>query len=413
VPSELSLHAWLGRAARWFGLATAVGVVAGVAAAGFLVALAHATAWREGHAWIIALLPVAGFAIGLLYHWAGAPVAGGLHLVFAEVQAPTRVLPRRLAPMILASTVVTHLFGGSAGREGTAVQMGAALADQVGRPFALVGRDRRLLVLAGIAGGFGAVFGTPLAGTVFALEVVAVGALGRIAVVPCLIASLVGHLVVRGLGVEHTPYPMIEVPAISVMLVLTLVAAGGVCGVVARAFVAAQHAVQAIAERAIGWMPLRLAAGGALVALAVYSLGSTRHIGLSIPLMLDAFAAPRPASDCVLKLALTALTLGCGFKGGEVTPLFVIGATLGSALSAIMPGPGVAVLAAVGLVAVFAGAARTPLTCVVLAVELFGIDLALPAAIACSASWAIAGRVGIYAPRAMPPVLEPGPGTNA
>lgn len=397
MPTDPTPIPLLRTGARRLAFAGAVGVVSGIAAAGFLVALDGATAWRTAHPWLIALLPLGGLGIGLLYQWAGAPIAGGSHLVFAEARGPTRPLPRRLAPMVAIGTVATHLFGGSAGREGTAVQMGAALADGIGRPLRLVGRERRLLLLAGIAGGFGAVFGTPFAGAVFALEVIALGPLRRAATLPCLLAAVVGHLVVLGLGVQHTPYPAIEVPAVGVALLLAAAAVGGVCGLVARAFVAAQRAVRALAERATEWMPLRLAAGGAVVALAVHALGTDRHIGLSLPLLGDAFAAPLPVSDSAIKLALTAITLGCGFKGGEVTPLFVIGATLGSASAALLPQPGVGLFAALGLVATFAGAARTPVACVVLAVELFGIDVALPAAVACAASRLTAGAIGIYA----------------
>jgi len=391
LPTVIHLRAVL----RWSAIAGTVGLLAGGAAALFLVALGHATGWFLARTWLVALLPLAGFAIGLLALRAGPRCAGGTARVLAEARAPTAGLPWQLAPLVLIGTVVTHCCGGSAGREGTAVQMGAALADQLGPPLRLHGRERQCLLLAGIAGGFAAVFGTPLSGVVFALEVAAPAALIRHAVGPCLLAALTGDALVRVLGVAHTAYPTLAVPAASLALWLGAAVVGVAGGVAARLFVAAQQAVRAVATRVVAWPPLRLAAGGALVALAVAALGSARHAGLGIPLMLDAFATPLPPSDAALKLALTALTLGCGFPGGEVTPLFVIGACLGSSLAPALALP-VDLLAALGLAALFAGAARAPLACTLLAIELFGVDLALPAAIACIIARQVAGRHGVY-----------------
>ncbi|MBA3683855.1 MAG: chloride channel protein, partial [Planctomycetes bacterium] len=288
-------------ALRWLLLAAAVGVLAGGSCAVFLSALDWATEWREQHPWIIALLPLAGLVIGLSYHWFGGSVEAGSELVLAEIHQPRHRLPLRMAPMILISTVATHLFGGSAGREGTALQMGASLADQLSRPLRLDQRARRILLMAGVSSGFGAVFGTPIAGAIFALEVLALGAMRRDALLPCLIAAVIGDRVAIAFGVRHTEYVPGAVPALTLLGILAAVGAGAVFGLAALAFAALTRAIRAFAQRTIAWMPGRLVVGGILVALAVLALGTTRHIGLGIPTIVESFAHASPPSDALLK----------------------------------------------------------------------------------------------------------------
>jgi H+/Cl- antiporter ClcA/PII-like signaling protein len=380
---------------RWSLVAAAVGVLAGISSAAFLLSLDWATTWREAHPWIIGVLPLGGLLIGLFYLRFGASVEAGNNLVLDEIHDPKKCLPLRMAPMILIGTVATHLFGGSAGREGTAVQMGASLADQVTHWLRLDRQDRRILLMAGISGGFAAVFGTPLAGMVFGMEVLALGAMRFEALLPCLIAALVGDRVTIAMGVQHTSYAVSSVPVLSFSGFMSALTVGAACGITAMVFATFTHGIGAQAKRRIAWMPMRLVIGGAIVALAVLLLGNTRYIGLGIPMIVEAFHQQAPVTDFLLKLLLTAITLGFGFKGGEVTPLFVIGATLGSTLAFILPLP-VDVLAAIGFVALFAGAANTPLACIVMACELFGSPIAPYAAVACIASYLFSGHSGIY-----------------
>ncbi|NML64159.1 chloride channel protein [Hymenobacter sp. RP-2-7] len=377
---------------RWLLLASLVGALAGTASAGFLRSLEWVTRWRDQHPWALALLPVGGLGVGLAYHYFGNRVVKGNNLILDELHAPSEVIPLRLVPLVLGGTLATHLFGGSAGREGTAVQMGAALADQFSRW--LPRRERRLLLIAGMSAGFASVFGTPLAGAVFGLEVFVFGAVSYQAILPSLLAAVLADAVTRAWGVGHTAYPALPAVAFTAGGLGAALLAGALFGLAARAFAQLTHAITGIFRR-IGYPPLRPVVGGALVALAMAGLGTMRYTGLGVPVIVEAFQHQLGAKDFALKLLLTALTLGAGFKGGEVTPLFFIGATLGSALAGLLPLP-VAVLAGMGFVGVFAGAANTPLACVLMGLELFGTRAGVYLGLACVVAYLFSGHQGIY-----------------
>ncbi len=383
---------------RWVPIAALVGLLAGSASALLLVSLNLATALRTAHPWLILLLAPAGGAVGLLYKHFGASVEAGNNLVLEQVHAPRETIPFRMTPLILLGTFLTHLFGGSAGREGTAIQTGASLADQLARPLRMGPRDRRILLMAGISAGFGSVFGTPLAGAVFGIEVLAVGRISYDAIVPCFVASFVGALATHAWGVQHTVYRVTETPAMSVRGLALAIVAGAIFGLVAMIFAELTHAVSALAKRRIEYAPLRPVLGGLVITGLAFGLGlgrTSRYLGLGIPTIVDAFAARLSPYDFAGKLAFTAITLGSGFKGGEVTPLFYIGATLGNALSRVLPLPS-SLLAGMGFAAVFAGAANTPIASTLLAVELFGAEAGAYAGVACVFSYFFSGETGIY-----------------
>lgn len=391
---------------RWLPVAAVVGALAGSASALLLVSLAWATDFRERHIWIVALLPLAGLGVGALYWYFGRSVDAGNNLILEEIHAevgagvrePRAVIPFRMTPLILLGTIVTHLFGGSAGREGTAIQTGASLADQICRPLKMAGAERRIVLMMGISAGFASVFGTPLAGTVFGLEVLSLGALSYEAIVPCVIAAFLGEMVTRAWGVRHTVYVVETVPAMSLRGLLCAMVAGVAFGLMAMLFVQLTHAVKACATRSIAWPPLRPFVGGAVVAGVVFSVGTARtgrFLGLGVPEMVDAFHTSLPPFDFAIKTLFTSVTLGMGFKGGEVTPLFFIGATMGNALSHLLPLPG-SLLAGMGFVAVFAGAANTPIASTLMAVELFGAEAGAYAGVACILSYLFSGHSGIY-----------------
>jgi len=379
---------------RWIALGALSGVLAGVSSFVFLEGLDRITEYRVERPWLRFLLPLAGLGIGLAYHLLGGRAGQGNALVIDEIHQPTDWVPRRMAPLVLAGTWVTHLFGGSAGREGTALQMSGSLTDAAARTLRLGPDDRRILLAAALGGGFGAVFGVPLAGAVFGLEVQAMGRIRYEALVPSLAASVVGDLVVGGLGHHHPLRPQLA-PGLELGLVAKVAVAGLVFGLAGIVFVEAIEAIKGALARWLPWAPLRPVAGGiGVVALA--ALFGTDYLGLSLPLI-DRALAGEPLTFAVfaLKILFTAVTLGAAFPGGEVTPLFVIGSTLGAALAAPLHLP-VGLAASVGFVAVFAGAANTPLACTIMGAELFGAGAVVPIAVGCVIAYVSSSHRGIY-----------------
>ncbi|MBI1843329.1 MAG: chloride channel protein [Actinobacteria bacterium] len=379
---------------RWIVLGAVSGVLAGLSSFVFLEGLDRITEYRLDHDRLVWLLPAAGLVIGAAYHYLGGRAVEGNALLIDQIHEPTSWVPRRMAPLVLVGSWVTHLFGGSAGREGTAVQMSGSLTDLFARTIRLDTDDRRLLLVTALAGGFGAVFGVPLAGAVFALEVQSVGRIRYEALVPALAASLIGDLVVHGLGYDHAALPQIDSPLDGALLAKVAVA-GLAFGLAGAAFAELTDGVKAFLAGRIGWAPLRPVVGGVGV-VGLASLFGHDYLGLSLPLIDRSLAGDHLTfAVFALKILFTALTLGCGFPGGEVTPLFVIGATLGSALAAPLH-LDVTLLAAVGFVAVFAGAANTPLACTIMGVELFGAGAVLPLAVGCVIAYVFSSHRGIY-----------------
>ncbi len=380
---------------KWLPIAFVIGILSGTASAALLASLEWATHWRESHVWIIALLPLGGFLIGWIYHRFGKSVEAGNNLILDEIHHPKDIIPLRMAPLVLLGTVVTHVFGGSAGREGTALQMGASLADQLNKLLRFKDVDRRVVLMAGISGGFGSVFGTPLAGTIFGLEVLEIGKLRYDALFPCLVAAIVGDRVTLLWGIHHQEYRVPLVAPITVTGLICAVVAGAAFGIVAMLFAKATHEISHFFKNRVSYPPIRLLIGGVIVALGVWGIGTTKYIGLGIPTIVQSFSTQLPPWDFALKLAFTALTLGAGFKGGEVTPLFFIGATLGNALSLLLalPSP---LLAGMGFVGVFAGAANTPVASTLMGIELFGVQSGVYVGIACVVSYLFSGHGGIY-----------------
>jgi H+/Cl- antiporter ClcA len=394
VDEHARLVVWL---LRWVALGVGVGVLAGLSSALFLKLLEWSTRSFAEHGWLLWLLPLGGLAMGCLYHYTGGRSIEGNVLIIDEIHEPRTGVPRRMAPLVLISTVATNLFGGSAGREGTAIQMSASLTDGGARLLHLSREERRTLLVAGMSAGFGAVFGVPLAGAVFGMEVQSVGRVRYEALVPSLTGALVGDLIVRGLGVHHTPTPQLGPLDLDAVLLVKVALAGVVFGLVGAVFIEAVHLVKRIGTRLTGWPPARPVIGGAIVIALTLLVGNRHYNGLSVPLAVDALAGNDPGLQVfALKLLFTAVTLGFGFYGGEVTPLLVIGSTLGAALAAVLGLP-VALLAAVGYVAVFAGAANVPLACTIMAVELFGREALEPAAVGCVMAYVFSSHRSIYA----------------
>jgi len=394
--------------ARWTLLATPVGLLTGSLIALFLWALDRVTQLRFANPWLLWCLPAAGLLVGALYHWFGRGVESGNNLIVDEIHEPGGGVPAVMAPLVLVTTVITHLFGGSAGREGTAVQVGGSLASALARRLGLDVGTTRTLLTTGIAAGFGAVFGTPITGAVFALEVLAIGRIDYEALIPCLIASLVGDWTCAAWGVHHTAYHVDTLRAPSFahfdpLLLGKTVLAAAAFGLTSVAFAETTHAIGHLAKRLIRWPMLRPVLGGVLVIALTSLVGTRDYLGLGVvaatpdgvSIVSSFHAGGATTWSWLWKLVFTAVTLGFGFKGGEVTPLFFIGATLGNVLGALLHAP-IDLFAALGFVAVFAGATNTPLACTLMGIELFGADAAVYLAVACFFGYLFSGHSGIY-----------------
>jgi H+/Cl- antiporter ClcA len=392
----MNLRTQLTSLAQWVGLGASVGLFCGAASALFLFLLAEVTNYRNGHELIVYALPVAGLVIGCFYARYGQPIKAGNNLVIDTIHDEGPEIPFRMVPMVLGGTVLTHLFGGSAGREGTAVQMGASLADMLSHRARLAPHIRRHLLAAGVAGGFGSVFGTPIAGCVFGLEFVVLGKIEYDALVPALVASIVGDLTTRGLGIVHLVYaspPHVELTPLLCTKWLVFAAA---VALVSIAFIELTHAIKRHGEKLVPALGVRMALGGLAVVAMWKLIGTSDYLGLGVPMIQRSFTDPHlPAWAFAVKLVFTAVTLGTGFLGGEVTPLFFIGGALGSVLARQLDIP-LELGAGVGLAAVFASASNTPLALSIMAVELLGGNVFPHVAIVCVIAYLLSGHRSIY-----------------
>lgn len=392
---------WRVSKSAWdLGMGSAVGVIAGAASALFLWLLGRTILLREQHLWLILLLPLFGMLSAALYQRWGKDAEQGGALILDEVLEFKGRVPSRMAPLVLAGTLLTHLGGGSAGREGTAIQMGASLARSLGKlPWAWLGLTQsrqRLLLMAGVSAGFGSLFGTPVAGAVFGLEVIAIGKLHYEGLLICAAASLVADGVCRGLGAHHVHFHPVALPlSVSVALKLALFALP--VALLAGGFSELSHGLGRWTRRVLANPYLRAAVGGIAIILLALVFRTTDFLNLGTVWLPRVFegSAPVPSWAFAAKFLFTVVTLGFGFKGGEVTPLFVIGALLGVALAPLLGLP-VPFIAAVGFITLFAAASNTPIASTLMGIELFGAGFTGPLVITGFLAYILVGHCGIY-----------------
>ncbi len=377
---------------KWIVVGGLVGGVGGVVGALFHLGVNYATEVRLAHPWVLYLLPLGGLVIAGLYKLCKLE-GKGTNAVIESVHFGSDV-PVLLVPLIFVSTVITHLCGGSAGREGAALQIGGGIGYRTGRLLHLGEKDLPLATLCGMSGVFSALFGTPLTATVFALEVISVGVLYYAGLIPCITAAMTGYLISLLMGVPPTRFT-VAMPALDAWTMLLVVVLAILCALVSILFCRGLHIPEHLAARLVKNSYLRAAAGGAVIVALTLLLGTTDYNGAGMDVITRALNGQADGWAWLLKLLFTAVTIGCGFKGGEVVPSFFVGATFGCWVGSLL-GLSPAFTAAIGLVAVFCGAVNCPIASVVLSVELFGAEGMLYFAMACAISYVLSGYCGLY-----------------
>ena len=377
---------------KWTAAAAVIGAACGLVGTLFHFGVHEVTAFRGTHPWVRYLLPLAGLVIVGFYKLTGTDGLGTDDIIDAVHQG--KLLPILLLPAIFFGTILTHLCGGSAGREGAALQMGGTIGQYLGRHFQLDDRDLRVATLAGMAAFFSALFGTPLAATVFAIMVISIGVIYHVALYPSLLAALVAYGVSIYLGVEPTRFA-VSVPEQTVGIFVRVALLGVLCALVSILFCQVMHGAGHLMKRIRNpW--LRVACGGAAIIVLTLIFG-TDYNGAGMEIVTAAVEQGTVAVPWafLLKLIFTAITLAAGFKGGEVVPSFFVGATFGCAAAPLLGLPA-GFGAAVGLAAVFCGVTNCPLASTLLAVELFGAEGLLYFALACCLSYMLSGYQGLY-----------------
>lgn len=379
----------------WMSIVIIIALSTGLTSAFFLEALSFVTSIRTEQSLWIYLLPIGGLIIGLSYYFLSRGVEGGNNLLISEMDRPKRYIHWKIIPLVLFGTLATHLFGGSAGREGTAVQMGGAIGDQIQKLFKWTRLKRKTLLRMGVAGGFAGVFGTPLAGVIFSIEFARDR---KFSITSLLLSSLVAfgsHYTCHFVGTEHTQYIVKILPDFTLQNIAMILLIGLLFGFTAWTFSMTKKGFQYVFNL-ISPPYLRPFFGGIVLLGLFLIFDIDKFLGLGIPSILDAFETVAQPADAWIKLILTALTLGAGFKGGEATPLFFMGAALGSALALWIPLP-LGFLAGAGFVAVFGAATNTPIASSFMAAELFGFEGLPIYLVICITAYYISGKTSVYA----------------
>ena len=380
---------------KWISIGTIVGIFVGAASAIFLHSLEAVTNYRLENSYLLFLLPLGGAFVSFLYSKYGKNSSKGNNLIIEKINDSSASLPLVMAPLVFIGTIITHLFGGSAGREGTGVQIGASIAENIGKVLKLDKTDMRIILMVGISSGFASVFGTPLAGTVFGLEIAAFGVMSYEALLPCFTASIVGNLVTIALGIHHSTYTISGIPELNPTVIIKIIFAAILFGFISKIFSELTHRIKIFFTNRISNASIKSFVGGLIIIFLVYIFNTRDFLGLSLPLITNSFTGNVDPFTFLWKMLFTSLTLGTGFQGGEVTPLFIIGSTLGNSLSSLL-NLSPSFLAALGLIGVFVGATNSPISSFILGIELFGSEAIIYIFMTCVISYIFSGHSGIY-----------------
>ena len=385
---------------KWVLLSVLTGAIGGLVGSAFHKSVEFAIALRQEYQWLIVLLPIGGVAITFLYRAAKLKEDPGTNLILRAVQADEDI-PFRLAPLIFVGTAVTQLCGGSAGREGAALQLGGSIGAVTGRIFRLDKADRRTAVLCGMSALFAAVFGTPVTAALFAMEVASAGVMFYSALVPCLLAALTASSVSCGLlGTEAVRLSLTGIPQFSLLSAAQVIGLSVLCAAVSILFCLVMEKTSFYAKKWLSNPYLRAAVGGTLLLALTLLLGTRTYNGTGMDYILHIGDTPAAWYDFLLKLLFTAITIAAGFKGGEIIPTFFVGAAFGSFVGSLL-GLSPVFGAAIGIVALFCGVVNCPLASFVLSIEMFGVQGLLFFALASCISYMLSGHYGLYSSQKM------------
>lgn len=379
---------------KWLALALLSGIACGIPGAFFFYSIEEVTSFRLGHPYIVLFLPAAGLLIVFIYRVLGVTKDKGTNLVLDSIHSHEQI-PDVMAPLIYTGTVLTHLFGGSSGREGAALQMGGCIGVYIGKKLKMDEKDINILTMCGMSAVFTAMFGTPITATIFSMEVISVGMFHYSAFVPCIIASTVSLAISGYFGISKESFSIISLPELTIANSGKVIALSMACGIISILFCKCIHSAHKIFSRLFSNKYIRIFAGGAAVSAFTFIEGSQYYSGAGFNIVRDAFDGHTGAETFIIKLLLTALTLGSGFKGGEIVPALCIGASFGSIFAPLL-GFDPAFGAGIGLVCLFCGVVNCPIAAILLAMELFGQHHLVPFAIASGVSYVFSGCFGLY-----------------
>ena len=378
---------------KWFIIATLAGVFVGFVGALFYLCLEFAAEFRTEHPLVILLLPISGLIIVFLYKL-GKDSGQGTNLILQSIQSDAAV-PINLAPLIFIATVITHFFGGSAGREGAAVQIGGSIGNFFGKFFKMEEFDVKMLTMCCVSAAFSAVFGTPIAAAIFSIEVISVGIMYYSALVPCAIASLVAHGLASELGCKGESFYVLYLTDFSVVTALKTLLVAITASLVSVLFCIVLHQSEKAFKKLAPNPYVRIVAGGLMIVALTFLLRTYDYNGAGIPVVEMAFKGSARGEAFILKIIFTAITLGCGFKGGEIVPSFYIGAVLGCFMGYYLDlSP--SLCAAVGMISVFCGVTNCPIASLIISLELFGMDGVQYYLLAIAVSYMLSGYYGLY-----------------
>lgn len=379
---------------KWLICAVIIGTTCGAVGAAFHYSVEYVTYFREENNWIILFLPLSGLIIVFLYRVSGIKHDKGTNLVIGSIRSPEDRIPFKVAPLIFIATAITHLFGGSAGREGAALQIGGGIGASIGKLLHLDENDKHIVILCGMSAVFAALFGTPITAALFSMEVISIGVLYYSAIVPCILSATIAFAITERFNITPTAFVLHQVPDMTLMTGIKVIILAIFCAILSIIFIMLMQICSKLFKK-IKNQYFRIFIGGVILVIITIIIHNTRYNGAGMSVITSAIHGDALPYDFILKIIFTCITISCGFRGGEIVPSFFIGSTFGCFIGNLLgldPGFG----AAIGLVCFFCGVVNCPLTSIILSVELFGASGILYFAIGCGVSYMLSGYYSLY-----------------